>query len=60
MCISSMGSAIELCSWILIKESLRLVFMQAEKEHQLSGKWDEEYICMVHLKFTPFLRYVAV
>lgn len=54
MCISSTGSAIKLCSWMLIKKGLRLVFMQAEKEHQLSGKWDEEYIFMVHLKFIPF------
>lgn len=46
--ISSTCSAIKLCLWILITKGLRLVFMQAGKEHQLSGKWDEEYIFMAH------------
>lgn len=38
MCMSSMGSAIKLCSQMLTIKVLRLVFMQEEKELQFSGE----------------------
>lgn len=36
------------------KEGPKACLYAGRKRAQLSGKWDEEYIFMVHLKFIPF------